>query len=209
MTVLAARFLAALLGGAILLVAAWGALFVLLAAAISSQVPDPFIADGDPCCGHPDTWGEVAGAIAGALVLVLLDALLVCLAVALLHFAATRRWPRLKRLALLPGGAIGVAILALAVAIVPQLDEAVTAPACDTFAFGRTTFRSGEEHERKTVAHAIARCGLLRGKTRSQVRRLLGAPTSRGRTVDRMTYWDYGRLIVYFPRGRVAQTVAG
>jgi hypothetical protein len=197
------------MGGGILLVAAWGALFVLLIAAISSQAPDPFIVDGDPCCGHPDTWGEVAGGVAWALGLVLLDALLVCLAVALLRFAATARWPRLKRVALLPGGAIVVAILAFAVAIVPQLDEAVTAPACNTFTFSGATFRSGEEHERKTVAHAIARCELLDGKTRSQVRRLLGAPTSRRRTVDRKQYWDYGRLIVYFARDRVARTTVG
>jgi hypothetical protein len=27
---------------------------------VSAQHPDPTVPDGDPCCGHPDTWGEVA-----------------------------------------------------------------------------------------------------------------------------------------------------
>ena len=209
MTVLATRLLAAVLGAGILLMAVWGVAFIMLVAGISSQTPDPFIADGDPCCGHPDTWGEVAVGVSWALALVLLDALLVCIAAALLSWATTRRWPRLKRLALLPGGAMLAAILVLAVVIVPQLDEAVTAPPCNTFAFNRATFRSGEDHERKTMAYAVARCDLVQGKTSAHVRRLLGQPTSRGRTLDhRKPYWDYGRLIVYFGNGRVAQTTA-
>lgn len=136
-------------------------------AGISAQAPDPFIANSDPCCGHPDTCGEVAGGAWWALALVLLDALLACMAVALVSWAATRRCPRLRRLALLPGGATLAAVLVLAAVIVPQL-----------------------------------------ARTSAQVRRLLGPPTGRGRTVERKTYWDDGRLIVYFARGRVAQATA-
>lgn len=34
--------------------------------AVSAQQPDPTVPDGDPCCGHPDTWGEVALGSMGA-----------------------------------------------------------------------------------------------------------------------------------------------
>jgi hypothetical protein len=42
---------------------------------IAVQAPDPFIPNGDPCCGHPDTWGEVAEGVALTLGLVVVDAL--------------------------------------------------------------------------------------------------------------------------------------
>lgn len=35
-------------------------LLALLSVTVAAQQPDPTVADGDPCCGHPDTWGEVA-----------------------------------------------------------------------------------------------------------------------------------------------------
>ncbi len=35
------------------------------------QTPDASIPDGDPCCSHPDTWGEVVlGGVGGTLLLV-------------------------------------------------------------------------------------------------------------------------------------------
>jgi hypothetical protein len=206
---LPARVLPGLAAVGILLVAAWGVLFIMLVVVISARAPDPFIASGDPCCGHPDTWSEVAWGVALALGYVLLDALLVCVAIALLGWAATRRWPRLKRLALLPGGAALAAIIVLAIVIVPQLDEGVTAPDCDTFSLSRAALRSGEDHERKTMAYGVARCDLVDGKTSSQVRRLLGKPTTHGRVDDRKTYWGYGGLNVYFVGGRVVRTYAG
>jgi hypothetical protein len=126
MTVLAARVLAGLAAVGILLFAAWGVLFIMLVGSISAQAPDPSIPNGDPCCGHPDTWGEVAWGVAWTLGYVVLDALLVCGAIALLHWAIRRRWPRLKRLAMLPAGAAMAAALILALVIVPQLDEGVT-----------------------------------------------------------------------------------
>ena len=208
MIVVAARLLAGLAGGAILLVAAWGALWVMFAVAVSAQAPDPFVIDGDPCCGHPDTWGEVAEGAAWALGLALLDGLLVALAVTLLFWAANRRRPRPKRLALLPGGALLATALVLAVLVVPRLDEAVTAPPCNAVAFSRAAFQSGEDHERRTMAWAVARCDLVRGRTRSQVGRLLGPPRTRARIDRRRTFWDYGTLSVYFTDGRVTDARA-
>jgi hypothetical protein len=206
---LAARILAGAGGVGILLIAAWGVLWILLGGAISAQAPDPFVADGDPCCGHPDTWGEVAAGVAWTLGLVVVDALLVCVAITLLTWAVARRRPSLKRLALLPAGALLAAVVVFAIVIVPLLDEAVTAPDCHTFAFSRTAWRSGPAHERETQAHAVARCEVVDGRTPRQVRQHLGTPASRGATHDGRSSWDYGDLVVYFAGGRVDDARAG
>lgn len=208
--IVAARLLAGLAGVALLLVALWGALWVMLAVGISAQAPDPFVIDGDPCCGHPDTWGEVTEGAAWSLGLALIDALLAAVAVALVGWAAGRRRPRAKRLALLPGVALVATGLVLAGLVVPRLDEAVTATRCGSPQFSRAALRSGEAHERRTMAWAVARCDLVQGRTRAQVGRLLGAPRTRARIDRRTTYWGYGTLAVYFTDGRVtaAQVVA-
>ena len=100
------RVLAGVAAIAIVLVALWGVLFILLSAGSSAQAPDPFIADGDPCCGHPATWGEVRAGIAWTLALVVLDGLLFGVAVALMSWATRDRWPQPRRLAWIPGGAL-------------------------------------------------------------------------------------------------------
>lgn len=106
-------------GVATALVAAWLSVWVLLVAAISLQSPDPQVPNGDPCCGHPDTWGEVitGGAVtltAGLLVI----GLLVCGAVLALSGALGGRMSRARRRALLRvfgalglAGAVGTAVL--------------------------------------------------------------------------------------------------
>ena len=38
---------------------------------VSARQPDPSVPSGDPCCAHPDTWGEVAlGFVSAAMFLV-------------------------------------------------------------------------------------------------------------------------------------------
>ena len=53
------RMAAALGGAALGLFALWAGLWVLLVGLGAGQAPDPFVDDGDPCCGHPDTWPQV------------------------------------------------------------------------------------------------------------------------------------------------------
>jgi len=139
------RALALLAALGIVLVALWGMLLAMLVGGISAQAPDPFIPSGDPCCGHPDTWGEVGWGFVGTLGYVLADSLLWCLAAALISWAMTERWPRLKKLTMLPSGALLTAIVVFAVVLVPQLDEARTPPDCDTFTFTRSAWRSSDE----------------------------------------------------------------
>lgn len=103
--------LGALIGAA----ATWGTLWVFLVGAIAAQRPDPDAPDGDPCCGVPDTWGEVVGTAAGAVASALVVGLLLAFAANLIHWALTSRWLRPERLALIP--AIGVGLTALGIAI--------------------------------------------------------------------------------------------
>lgn len=206
---LAARILAGLAALAILLFAAWGALFILWVGAYSARAPDPFAPSGDPCCGHPATWAEVAAGLAWTIGLVLLEALLVCAAIVLLCWAAKRRRPRLQRLALLPAGAVAAGILVLTAAVVPLLDEGVTPPDCDSFEFDRAAWRSDRSDARNAAAYGVAHCGLVAGRTPSQVRRLLGSPSTHDRANARRIYWDYGGLVVWFADGVVVETHAG
>lgn len=199
---------ALLAGTGILLVAVWGVFIVLLVGGMTAQAPDPFIADGDPCCGHPDTWGEVRWGIVWTLAYAIADALLFSLAVALVRWGWVGRWPRLKRLALLPAGAVILTSLALAAAIVPLLDEGRTPPDCDSFGFDRSAWRSSDADARRDVAYGLSHCGLLDGRSARHVRRLLGRPTFRDRAGNE-AHWLYGGLAVYFADGRVTRTDVG
>jgi hypothetical protein len=202
------RGLAGVAGVALLLFAAWGVLWVLLVGAIAAQAPDPFVENGDPCCGHPDTWGEVAAGFGWTLGYALVDALLICVAVALLTWATRGRWPRVRRLALVPAAGVGAAALILAVVLIPQLDEGRTPPDCDTFKFSRTGWRSTDEDEQKRNAYGVAHCDLVERRTMAEVRDMLGRPSTSGQQGER-TYWSYSWLDVFFENGRVVDAHAG
>ncbi|MDP8907720.1 MAG: hypothetical protein M3N47_01090 [Chloroflexota bacterium] len=96
-------------------------------------------------------WG-----VAWTLAYVVVDALLVCVAVSLIAWAARGRWPRLQRLALLPGGALIAAALVLTAVLVPQLDEGRTPPDCDSFSFKRSAWRSSDVDTQLDTAYGVA-----------------------------------------------------
>jgi hypothetical protein len=76
-----------------------GLVALLVASGGPSYVrPDPAVPDGDPCCGHPDTWGDVVEGAAAVVGIATLSAGLASFGVASLAFAATGRrrerwWP--------------------------------------------------------------------------------------------------------------------
>ena len=76
----------------------FGSFLALLAIAVSAQRPDPSIPDGDPCCGHPDTWAEVAGGLVYGFATVAGIFALAYVAVALARFALRNRTPHRGRL---------------------------------------------------------------------------------------------------------------
>ena len=59
----AMRVAAALACLPLIVLGLWVSLFALIAFSVGAQRPDPTVLDGDPCCGYPDTWGDVARAL--------------------------------------------------------------------------------------------------------------------------------------------------
>jgi len=86
---------AGVLGAVAALALAWFPFWLtLLTVAVAAQRPDPAVPDGDPCCGHPDTWGEVAGGLAFGLLSGVVTAGLLAGAAACAAVAALGRPPR-------------------------------------------------------------------------------------------------------------------
>jgi hypothetical protein len=74
----------------------FGSWIALLNLGTAAERPDPTIPDGDPCCGHPDTWGEVAEGAAFGVATLAACAALLYVAVALWN---TRRAGRCRGIA--------------------------------------------------------------------------------------------------------------
>jgi hypothetical protein len=100
--------------------AAWGALFLALVASYAGTPPDPTAVDGDPCCATPDTWSAALWVGAWSLIYAAVEGAIVALGCALVWWAVRRRWPRWRRLALVPGGAVVVVALAIVLAQLTQ-----------------------------------------------------------------------------------------
>ena len=96
---------------------AYGVVMVFLIGGITAQTPDRDIPDGDPCCGHPDTWGEVALGFMWTLALAALVGAVLALAVALMVRGIRQRWLRLRALVFLPASAALLAALTMTVAV--------------------------------------------------------------------------------------------
>jgi hypothetical protein len=116
-----ARVVAFISSLVVLAAAAWGALFVFLAADYAAKAPDPSVSDGDPCCGTPDTWGEVLEGTAGSLLFAVMDGVIVALGISLLSWGIRNRRPRWRRLALVPSACVCAVALAIAIAQLPRL----------------------------------------------------------------------------------------
>lgn len=200
--------MAALAAVALVVAALAGVGITMLGGAISAQAPDPFIADGDPCCGHPDTWGEVATGVAWTLGLIVVDGLLLAGAVALSWWSATASWPRWSRLAFIPLGGFLVGLLVFTVILVPQLDEGRDLPDCGSFVLREADWRARDDDRHLAAAWGIARCGTFTNASRSTVERRLGKPGTEGSIGERY-YLSYDGLDLMLLDGRVVEADAG
>lgn len=201
------RIVAAVAGLVLAAVAAYGTMLLVFLVAGAGEAPDPYVPDGDPCCGHPDTWGDVAWGGVWSLVLAVVVSLPAGCALALLSFAVRTRWPRSRHVSLLPATIVGGTVAGLAIMIVPNLGQGRARIACDTYTFDRAAWKSG------TLAHAdqaraLDRCGALAGATRARVHALLGAPVDVGPALQGHRWWGYDGLDVEFEDGRVVSVGA-
>lgn len=88
---IAARILAGLLAVASAAPIVMALVLTVFTVAVSAQQPGPAVPDGDPCCGHPDTWGEVALGFVYAAMFLLGGGAVAYLAVQLGRYAASGR----------------------------------------------------------------------------------------------------------------------
>ena len=117
----ATRVLAPLAGLLVGAAALWGVLWVSLFASYAAEHPDPDVPNGDPCCGHPDTWGDVLEGSAFTAGFAVLDGLLFVLAIALLRHAVRDRGTKRRWFLIVPALYAVAAILAIAIAQLTQL----------------------------------------------------------------------------------------
>lgn len=100
------------------LVGLYGLLLALFFVALAAQRPDSSVPDGEPCCPHPDTWGEVVGGVAAAVLPGVAAGGLVLAGLALAWTAVTGRAPRrVARRGPLLRAAVGMWVLALTVSV--------------------------------------------------------------------------------------------
>jgi hypothetical protein len=189
-------------------VAVAGAGLIALSGAVSAQAPDPFVADGDPCCGHPDTWSEVALGVAWSLGLTVIDAVLIAAAVALLWWSATGSWPRRRRLSLIPLSGLLIAVVVFAAALIPKLGEGRDLPDCDSFVFQDADWRAADQDRRLAAAWGIAECGTFDDASRQTVEERLGRPSTEG-FLGEQYYLGYDGLDLILEGDRVVQADAG
>lgn len=205
MSVRTAQRILAAVGGAALL-ALFGLFLALLALAVDwvTTRPDPWEPDGDPCCGYPDDRGDIVhGALGGAAIAVGAALLLFC-ALALLGWAARRRWPPVARLAILPGAFAVLAVGALVV--LTQRNPGGPRVDCARFRFDRGAWNGVDHEARERQALGIQQCGTFIGWTRAQVRSRLGPPASE---VHGASYWSYDVLELRFHDGQADHARAG
>ncbi len=90
----------------------WASGVGLLSIAIGAQMPDASVPDGDPCCGHPDTWGQSVQYLGAGLVLVVI-AVGLFLGIGLLaRYAAIGRATRVTKRLVAASAAAWLAVMA-------------------------------------------------------------------------------------------------
>ena len=204
----AVRFLAGVVGAVGVALPVLGLLPVGWGILGAGQAPDPWIPDGDPCCGHPDSWSEIYTGAGWTIGLSAALALCGVAGIAALAFAQGGRPPAIEWFVVPPVVAAAVTAVLLALVIAPHRGEGRVAPECDSFRFRDAEWRSPDKEVRRRTILGLDACDLLDGRTRAQVEGRLGEPEHRS-DATRGDRWSYGGLSVYFTGDRVSDTSAG
>ena len=201
-------------GIAWLLVSLCVALLLIALAPLAVQAPDPFIASGDPCFGHPDGWSDVISGLVTLVIAAAIDAVMLLGAIGLIRSAHGLRPLRRNTWLLAPAITAAAMAVLLAAMIAPKLDEGRTPPDCDGFTVRPGEWKKDGSDASLRLAHGLAHCRLLHGKTPAQVARLTGRPypTQQGVVTHDgapATYWSFDGLTIFFRNGRVTDARAG
>lgn len=195
------RILAGLAAAALFVVVAFGLIAFVWGLSYVSEPADPYVMDGDPCCAHPDTWGDVTSGAWGTLAIAAVTGLVLCAAMALLVLAITGRLPPLWRVAVVEAGCVVLGAALVAAMALPHRGEAHARIDCRSFAFDRAAWAAGgPRHD--DVARGLDRCHTLHGRTAAQVRALLGPPEGSAPALH-SPYLRYPGLEISFAGSRV------
>jgi hypothetical protein len=205
------RGIAGLLGIGLLAAALAGTGLVLFGIGLAAQIPDPLVADGDPCCWHPDTWGEVATGSALGLVYLMIVGMLFAGAAAMLRWAWVGRWLSLRGLSWISAGCLTLGVAVAGIGLIPKVVDDTDDPDCSSFALRPQELRSPDEDRRLSMAEGIAECGLLVNVRLSRVEAILGRPLSKKPTTGpgRGIGLDYPNLTLLFENDRLVEATAG
>ncbi|MBO9531978.1 MAG: hypothetical protein J7513_03275 [Solirubrobacteraceae bacterium] len=178
--------------GVLLVLAGLWSLAIPLIVGVVPQSPNPYVMDGDPCCGIPDTWAEVREGVFWGWIWLFPGAVAITTGALLLAAAVRGRRPRWRRLPVGVAALMSAAAAAIAITYL-TLDEAPEVVHCREIRERAPGYRSASLAERKDLAFEIADCRLLSHRTMPEVIALLGPPA-------RITYppgpvtenWHYG-----------------
>ena len=168
------RLLLGGLGLTLLLAGVWVSLISVIVGVVP-QSPNPYVSDGDPCCGIPDTWAETR-AMAFWGLLWLIPALLISVTGVLLIVGAIRG--RRLRWRWLPVGVAVLAATAGAAIVIAylRLEEVPQMTRCREASAMRSSYRFETRARRETLASRIVECRMLAGRSVPEVINMLGPP---------------------------------
>jgi hypothetical protein len=126
----ALRRILAGLGAAALLAVALAALAYTALCVLFTSPPNPYEPAGDPCCTYSDTWGEVWAGIGWTLGSAAVAGTLLACAMTLAVRAVRTRWPRTRRLLLVPPAVVLLTALAVAITLHATRDEVTVPDGC-------------------------------------------------------------------------------
>ena len=92
----------------------------ILTVTVAAQQPDPTVPDGDPCCGHPDTWGEVALGFVYAVMLIVGAVAMAYLAVRLGSYAVSGRAATTRQWRLTVGAVVYIGLVLALFVVIPS-----------------------------------------------------------------------------------------
>lgn len=197
----ATRLVAVLAAIALLPVAWFGLAIVLIGGFVWAQLPDPLISDGDPCCGYPDTWGDVAVGLVFSVVGAALLAVIVRAIYVLVRWAVRAWSPSGRSWAVSAGAGAGVAVVGFGALLVAAA-TARQPTDCDAYIFRPASLRATDPEVRREEALRIDDCQPLSDATKAEVTRLLGPPIAKDDRRHGFSLWRYPDLSVRFHDGR-------
>jgi ABC-type Fe3+-siderophore transport system permease subunit len=117
--------------GVVFLAASVAGAFYLLFMLALTEPPNPYEPNGDPCCGHPDTWHDVWVGVGITVGFAAVLGAIVAGSIAFLMHSVRARWPRTRTILLISPALAVLAAVVVAMALRDGRDDVTVPPGCD------------------------------------------------------------------------------